>query len=129
MNTQVVGKRYPEVRFVVDAERVETFRRAVGGPSHGVPSTFATTAEFEVFPRIVGDPEVGLDLLRVVHADQTYEHARPLAVGETLTIRSRIDDVRERGGLAFLVIRTELVGSDGEVAVRATSTMLERASD
>jgi acyl dehydratase len=50
-------------------------------------------------------------------------------VGETLTIRSRIDDVRERGGLAFLVIRTELVGSDGEVAVTATSTMLERASD
>lgn len=126
MNPAVAGKRYPDVPFVVVADHVEAFRRAVGGPSHGVPPTFATTAEFVVFPTIVGDPEVDVDLVRVVHADQMYEHARPLVVGERLTIRSRIADVRERAGLSFLVVRTELVGQDGVVAVTATSTMLER---
>jgi N-terminal half of MaoC dehydratase len=126
VNLAAAGKRYPEIPFVVDAERVEAFRRAVGGPPDGIPPTFPTAAEFVVFPRIVSDPDVGLDLLHVVHADQTYEYARPLVVGETLTIRSQIADVRERGALAFLVIRTELVGADGEVAVTATSTMLER---
>lgn len=128
MNAAVAGKRYPDVPFVVDPERVEAFRRAVGGPSHGVPPTFATAAEFLVFPSVVRDPDVGLNLLHVVHADQTYEHARPLVAGETLTIRSQIADVRERGGLSFLVLRTELIGADGTVAVTATSTMLERTT-
>ena len=126
MNVSVVGKRYPDIDFVVDTDRVEAFRHAVGGPSAGVPPTFATTAEFEVFPTIVGDPDVGMNLLHVVHAEQAYDHARPLVVGETLTIRSRIGDVRERGALSFLVIVTELVGADGRGAVTATSTMLER---
>jgi hypothetical protein len=126
VNADVVGKRYPDVPFVVEHDRVEAFRRAVGGPSAGVPPTFATTAEFMVFPTIVGDPDVGIDLLHVVHADQTYEVARPLVVGETLTIRSSIADVRQRTGLSFLVIRTELVDADGDIAVTATSTMLER---
>jgi acyl dehydratase len=125
MNRSVAGKVYPERTFTVDPQRVEAFRGVFEEPS-GVPVTFATAAEFSVMPRIVGDPELGLDFTRVLHGSQEYAFLRPLEEGETLTIRARIDAIRELGGNGFLTIVTELVGADGEVACTARSTMIER---
>jgi acyl dehydratase len=125
MNRSVAGKTYPETTFTVDPQRVETFR-AVFEEASGVPATFVTAAEFAVMPQIVGDPELGLDFTRVVHGSQEYAFRRPLEEGETLTVRARIDAIRELGGNSFLTIVTELVGSDAEVACRAKSTMIER---
>lgn len=125
MNRSTAGKVYPETTFTVDPQRVEAFR-AVFEEASGVPATFATAAEFTVMPQIVGDPELGLDFTRVVHGNQEYAFTRPLEEGETLTVRARIDAIRELGGNAFLTIVTELVGSDAQVACTAKSTMIER---
>jgi acyl dehydratase len=125
MNRSVAGKAYPERTFTVDPQRVEAFRGVFEEPS-GVPVTFATAAEFSVIPEIAGDPELGLDFTRVLHGSQEYAFRRPLEEGETLTIRARIDAIRELGGNGFLTIVTELVGADGEVACTARSTMIER---
>jgi hypothetical protein len=127
MNISATGKRYPLVSFTVAPERVAAFRD-VFGDTDGVPVTFITAAEFEVMPTIVDDPELGLDLARVLHGNQEYELRRPLRVGETLEVRARIESIREMRGNAFLVIATDLVGDDGEVACTARSTMIERAA-
>jgi hypothetical protein len=126
MNRSVAGKVYPETTFTVDPKRVEAFREVFEEPS-GIPATFATAAEFAVMPQIVGDPELGLDFARVLHANQEYSFRRPLEEGERLTVRARIDALRELGGNSFLTIVTDLVGSDGEVACSARSTMIERS--
>jgi acyl dehydratase len=125
MNRSVAGKVYPEASFMVDPERVAAFRVVFEEPT-GVPVTFATAAEFSVMPHIVEDPELGLDFTRVLHGNQEYAFQRPLREGETLTVRARIDAIRELGGNAFLTIVMELVGSDGHVACTAKSTMIER---
>ena len=125
MNPGVEGKRYPDATINVTADRVRAFADAVGAPS-GIPPTFPTTAEFAVFPAIVADPELGLDFRRVVHGDQEYEYRRPLKIGEALTVRSTIASIRSKGGLGFLTIETELVGSDGDVAAVGRATMIER---
>ena len=131
MNVSLEGKTYPETTFTVDAERVERFRSAVGASGTGgprVPITFVTAAEFSAFPAVVGDPELALDFSRVVHADQEYAFERPLRVGETLRVRSRIAQARARAGQAFLTIETELLDDAGAVVVVARATMLERAT-
>ncbi|HKZ75125.1 MAG TPA: MaoC family dehydratase N-terminal domain-containing protein [Actinomycetota bacterium] len=128
LNSALEGKTYPETTFTVDAERVARFREALGGGRDDVPPTFATAAEFTVFPAIVSDPELGLDFTRVVHAEQEYEWRRPLRVGETLTVRARIASIRQKAGTGFLTIRSELVGADGDVAVLAWATLIERAA-
>jgi acyl dehydratase len=125
VNPDVQGKEYPEVAFFVDPERVAAFRQ-VFGQAAGVPPTFATAAEFTVFPQIVADPELRLDLRRVLHGSQEYVHGRPLVEGETVTIRTRLARIRSKGGNWFLTIATELVGADGEIACTARSTMIER---
>jgi hypothetical protein len=128
MNVSLEGRSYPEKRFVVDGARVEAFRRAVGGTGAEVPVTFVTAAEFAAFPAIVGDPELALDFSRVVHADQEFVFERPLRVGETLTVRSRIAQARAKGGQAFLTIETQLFDETDAVVVTARATMLERGA-
>lgn len=129
MNARAEGKVYPETRFVVTRAHVDRFRAAVGGEaSTSVPLTFVTAAEFASFPAIVGDPDVALDFSRVVHAEQEYEFARPLRVGESLSARPRIAHARTKGGNGFLTIETQLVDDDGSVVAIARATMLERGA-
>ncbi len=127
MNASVSGKTYPDAAFTVDPSRVEAFR-SVFDERSGVPVTFVTAAEFAVFPEVVGDPELGLDLSRVLHGSQEYAFQRALRIGETLTVRTRIDSIRELGGNGFLTIATDLIGADGETVCTARSTMIERGA-
>ena len=126
MNVSLEGKSYPETRFTVEPSHVEAFRRAVGDASGGVPLTFVTAAEFASFPAVVDDPDLGLDFSRVLHADQEYVFERPLRIGETLTVRMRIAQIREKGAQAFLTIETTLTDDGGSPVAIARATMLER---
>jgi acyl dehydratase len=128
MNATLEGKVYPDATFSVEPERVNLFRAAIGEEWDIVPPTFATAAEFAVFPFIVGDAELGLDFTRVVHAEQEYEWHRRFRMGETLTARSRIASIRQKAGNGFLTIETEVLDRDGELVVLARATMIERGA-
>jgi acyl dehydratase len=121
----LAGKTYPDVAFHVDPQRVAAFGQLFG-LREGVAPTFATAAEFLVFPTIVSDPDLALDLTRVVHGSQEFVLHRPLVAGETVVVRARIDSIRARAGTALMTIVTDLIGADGEVAVTARSVMIER---
>lgn len=125
MNAAAAGKVYPDIPFTVEPERVRAFR-AVFDESSGVPATFPTVAEFIVIPRVVADPELGIDFSRVLHGSQEYEFSRALEEGESLVIRTRIESIREMRGTGFLVLVTELVEPEGETVCIARSTLIER---
>jgi hypothetical protein len=126
MNPDAEGTRYPQRRFVVEAQHVAAFRAVVGG-AEGIPPTFVTAAEFLTFPDVLGDPNLGLDFSRVVHKSEAYEFRRPLDVGESLTVDTSIASIRRKGANGFLTIVTELRDDDGETVATATSTLIERA--
>jgi acyl dehydratase len=102
--------------------------RAVFGVTHGVPPTFATAAEFTVFPLVIGDPNLGLDFTRVLHGSQEYIYERPMREGETLSVRARIDSIRQKGDTGFLTVVMELRDDEGEVVCTTRSQMVERAT-
>lgn len=127
LNLALEGKAYPPVRFVVEAEHVRRFAAAIGEDAGGVPPTFVTLPEIQAgLARVVADPELGLDFTRVVHGGQEYEWRRPLAIGETLEVRSTIEDIRTKGGHWFLTLRTEMRDRTGAVVVTARSMLVER---
>jgi acyl dehydratase len=128
MNAEAEGSTYPPVVVVVDPVRVAAFRRLFGTRA-GVPPTFATAAEFAALPQVLGDPALGLDFTRVVHASQAYSYARPLREGESLEARASIESIRHRGGAGFLTVAIELVDADGETVCVARSQLLERGPD
>jgi hypothetical protein len=79
--------------------------RAVGWPDLPVPLTFFFCLEMEQ-----PDPwgflkELGVDLARVLHGEQTFEYHATAWAGERLTLVARISDVysKREGALEFVV--------------------------
>jgi acyl dehydratase len=127
LNASLAGKAYPPVAFVLDAGRVAAFASAVGHPGGGVPPTFVTAPELAAgLANVLGDPGLGLDFSRVLHGEQEYDWARPLEIGEALTAEATIQEIRSRGGLEFLTLRTELRDDTGRVVVVGRSRLIVR---
>lgn len=137
-----VGRRYGPFRSTVCAERIRAFALAVAGgvpgyfgSAHGephpysvdeeaarrsphgalvAPPTFGVTFAMEPFALACSDPELGLDLLRLLHAEQEFEHGVPVRPGDVLTTEGEIVEVRSKGALDFMTVRTETVNQAGE---------------
>ncbi len=137
-----VGRRYGPFRTTVCAEQIRSFAVAVSGgvpgyfgtaqgdphpwsvdddaarrSPHGglvAPPTFGVTFAMKPFALACSDPELGIDLVRLLHAEQEFEHGVPVRPGDELTTVGEIVEIRRRGSLEFLAVRTETVNGAGE---------------
>jgi acyl dehydratase len=92
-----------------------------------VPPTIVTVPEIEAgLDHVVSDPRLGIELSRVLHGEQEYRWSRPILVGETLTASATIESVRDRGGMRFLILRTEVVDEAGGLVAAGRSTLIVR---
>jgi hypothetical protein len=130
LNHDLEGKAYPPVRFRLEETRVRAFADAVGHRGPGVPPTIVTVPEIEAgLSNVVSDPDLGVDLDRVLHGEQEYVWARPTALGEVLTAESTIESIRGKGGMQFLTLRTELRDETGRLVVSGRSTLIVRGDE
>ncbi|HET8734723.1 MAG TPA: MaoC family dehydratase N-terminal domain-containing protein [Anaeromyxobacteraceae bacterium] len=137
-----VGRRYGPYRNTVCAEQIRAFAVAVAGgvpgyfasapgnphpwsvddeaarsSPHGAlvaPPTFGVTFAMKPFAEACSDPELGIDLVRLLHAEQEFEHGPPVRPGDVLTTEGEIVEIRSKSSLSFLVVRTETVNDRGE---------------
>ena len=130
LNHDLVGRTYAPVRFRLEETRVRAFADAVGHRGPGVPPTIVTVPEIEAgLSNVVSDPDLGVDLARVLHGEQEYVWARPTALGEVLTAESTIESIRGRGGMQFIILRTELRDETGRLVVSGRSTLIVRGDE
>jgi hypothetical protein len=128
VSPDLVGRTYPAVAFDLGRSHVRAFAQAVGHPAQDVPPTIAVVPEFETGLRnVVTDPDLGVDLAHVLHGEQEYEWLRPFAEGERVTAEATIDQLRTRGDVTFLVLRTEVRDVAGATIVRGRCTLIVRA--
>ncbi|MDA5108363.1 MaoC family dehydratase N-terminal domain-containing protein [Brevibacillus thermoruber] len=101
----------------------EAFAREQGYASLVAPPTFPTTFR-------IPNPNIRLELSRVLHGEQEYAYERPIVAGDVLRCVNRVVDVYERTGklgkMTFLV--TEVRGEDleGNPVFRGRSTIILR---
>ena len=127
LNASLVGRTYPPVAFALEARRVAAFAAVVGHPGDGVPPTVVTAPELAAgLANVVADPELRLDFSRVLHGEQEYQWERSLSVGESLTAEATIEEIRSRGALEFLTLRTEIRDDEGRVVVVGRSRLIVR---
>ena len=92
-----------------------------------MPPTIVTVPEIAAgLDHVVSDPRLGIDLSRVLHGEQEYRWSRSLVAGETLTASATIESVRDRGGIRFLVLGTEVRDEAGELVAAGRSTLIVR---
>lgn len=140
VDKSIVGTEMGGSEMVVERGKVMEFARATlddnpvyfeGKPL--APPTF--TMAMAHWPAPTGGQgaqlaNLGLDLLRVLHAGQEFEYMAPIRAGDTLTTRSRISDVSEkegkRGGkLFFIKSETTFTNQRGEDVLISRTVLVQ----
>ncbi len=150
-----LGRKYGPYAFSVGLQHVKDFAAATGGgvpghvfsappdrahpltwdedaarrgPHRGVvaPPAFATTFAIEPFAKACSDPELGLNVLRLVHGEQDLEFLEAVRPGDALSTTGEITRIQERGNLDFLEVSTTTTNQHGRVVVRGVWTAIIR---
>ena len=150
-----VGKKYGPFRYQLGLEKMREFASAVAGgvPSSSldfIPEglhpllydedaakegpygcviafpTFAVNFAIAPFAAAVRDPELGVNLLMVVHGEQEFEFFDVLRAGEVVTTTGSITQIYEKSQKDFLVVVTESKNAQGKLLLRATWTAVIR---
>lgn len=145
--TDAIGRSYASpLPYRVSREKVREFADALsdphpayrdpavaaklGHPDVVAPPTFAIVVTFGLLDQLRTDPELGLSLSRVVHADQKFVAARPICAGDELRAELTIARARPMGDADLIMTRTSVTTEDGApVAEVAAAILHQRGAD
>lgn len=87
---------------------------------------FCVTFAIVPFARACTDPELKIDLVRLVHGEQKFEFDAVVRPGDRLTTHGKITNVETKRSLDFLEVTTETKNQHGELVVRGVWTAVIR---
>ena len=141
VNPDLVGRVFPPTPpYLVGREKVREFARAVfaEAPQYSdpeaaralgyadvvAPPTFAMVVQDITLQQLLAEPESGIELSRLVHAEQRFRYSRPIVAGDELTATLTVGGIRTLGGNAMVTSDAEIVDATGAHVVTATSVLL-----
>src|SRR4051794_37597221 len=138
------GKTYPTFEYEVGREKIREYARAVGeeNPVHhdpaaareagfrGVvaPPMFCVVYSAGAMAPAILDPELGINLMMMVHGGQEFAWGEPVCAGDTIQTTTQLKDVSEKNGMKFYVFESESKNQNGETTVKGTWTNIVRGS-
>jgi acyl dehydratase len=142
VDTSKIGKEYPPFEYEVGREKVREYANAVGedDPVHHdraaaqaagyrdvvAPPMFAVVYSAGAMGPAILDPEIGINLMLMVHGGQEFVWDEPVCAGDTITTQGRLKDMYEKDGRKFYVFESVSKNQDGAETVRATWTNIVR---
>jgi hypothetical protein len=131
-NPDCLGKTYQADWQKVDRPRHRAYLAAVTGredapePSRPLACFAAVYLLWPIVPLVFSDPEVGLDLPRLLHGEQEFWFERPAAFEEELLPFGTITRAEERRGMVFLELVCDGRARDGSEVAHSRSLFLVR---
>lgn len=133
-NPACLGRTYAADWQELDRNRHRAYLAAVTG-TVGVPDPPRPLACFAsvyllwpIVPLLFSDPEVGLDLPRLLHGEQEFWFERPLDFDERLSPKGRISRAEERRGMVFVELVCDGSTADGTEVAHSRSLFLVRGA-
>ena len=136
------GKSYSPFEYEVGKEKIAEYANAVGEDNHvyfdrqaardagfrdvPAPPMFAVVYSAGAMAPAITDPEVGIDLMSMVHGGQEFVWGEPVCAGDVITTTAEVDDISEKGGMGFYVFSSVSTNQDGDEVVRGTWTNIVR---
>ena len=134
----MIGRELSTGSATIDGEHVAAFAAALGDPNpayRGPGATAPLTYPIAFMTQAMSGGmdtflELGLNFMTLVHGEQEFEYRRPLRVGETLRLTSRVGDVYEKTGssgtLDFVVLETEAKDTAGTPVFFSRNTLISK---
>ncbi|HEX8051534.1 MAG TPA: MaoC family dehydratase N-terminal domain-containing protein [Thermoleophilaceae bacterium] len=142
MDTSKIGKQYPPFEYEVGREKIREYANAVGetNPVHHdraaaqaagyrdvvAPPMFVVVYSAGAMGPAILDPEVGINLMLMVHGGQEFIWGEPVCAGDTVTTTGSVKDMYEKDGRKFYVFESVSTNQDGQETARATWTNIVR---
>jgi acyl dehydratase len=136
------GKSFPPFEYEVGKEKIAEYARAVGedNPVYferdkareagfrdvPAPPMFAVVYSAGAMAPAITDPEVGINLMAMVHGGQEFSWGEPVCAGDTITTTAKVVDISEKDGKGFYVFESVSTNQEGQEVVRATWTNIVR---
>jgi acyl dehydratase len=136
------GKTYPAFEYEVGREKIREYANAVGesNPVHHdpeaaraagfrnvvAPPMFCVVYSKDAMAPAVLDPELGINLMMMVHGSQEFEWGEPVVAGDVITTEAKVKDVYDKNGMKFYVFESESKNQEGETTVKGTWTNIVR---
>ncbi|WP_127819061.1 FAS1-like dehydratase domain-containing protein [Microbacterium sp. CPCC 204701] len=141
VNPELVGREFPPTApYLVGREKVREFARAVfaDDPQHVdpaaaqalgyadvvAPPTFAIVVTDATLQQLLAEPDSGIVLENVLHAEQKFRFSRPIVAGDELTAKLAVTGIRAMGAAAMVTSESEIRDAAGEHVVTTTSVLL-----
>ena len=144
LDTSPKGKSYPAQQYEVGREKIREYAQAVGedNPVYydrdaateagfrdiPAPPMFAVVYSWPAITQTAIDPELGMDLARLLHGGQEFVWQEPVCAGDTISTEASIKDIYPRGDNGFYVFETLSRNQDGQEVVRGTWTNIVRGA-
>ena len=142
VDTSKIGKTYPPAVYEVGSEKIREYANVVGedSPVHHdraaataagyrdvvAPPMFAVVYSTRALGPAVLDPELGINLMLMVHGGQEFVWGEPVCAGDTITTAGSLKDLYEKDGKQFFVFESVSTNQDGQEVVRGTWTNIVR---
>lgn len=126
-----IGYALPAFTVQATPERIARFVQAIGDTRAApglAPPTFMKAIEGEdnSSRRIL--EALGVDLKRVLHAEQHFDYLAPIRAGDVLQVQRTVTDLydKKNGAMEFIVIESTITCADGQLAGRSRQIVLVR---
>src|SRR3981189_2629165 len=144
VDQSVIGKELPPVTMTVDAGRLRFFAKAIGetnpifpapaapkAAGHRdlpVPPTFLFGIELESPDSFAWLADIGVDLRRVLHGEQSFTYHSPAVAGDVLTATPRIGNFysKKGGALEFIEKASTVTRENGDVVAELKAVIVVR---
>ncbi len=142
VDTSKKGKTYEPTTYEVGSEKIREFANAVGEtePVHHdrdaakaagfrdvvAPPMFAVVYSARAMGPAILDPELGINLMMMLHGSQEFVWGEPVCAGDTITTTATVKDLYEKDGKGFYVFESVSENQDGQEVVRGTWTNIVR---
>ncbi|MDN5855859.1 MAG: MaoC family dehydratase N-terminal domain-containing protein [Actinomycetia bacterium] len=132
LDPELAGRTFPPTEpYDVSRHEIAEFAAAVGyaDPADDAPPTFPIVIAFKAMTALMHDPEVGIELRNVVHADQRFESVRPIRAGDVLIAQLQIEKLRHMAGTDIIATRSDITTTDGEHVCSAYATLAHKSAE
>jgi acyl dehydratase len=139
-----IGHALPASVLPIERSRLQFFAKAIGEtnpvytdiaaardagyPDLPAPPTFLFAAELDsgVTDRLLADLQI--PIAKLLHGEQGFRYHRPACVGDTITVRSTIDEIydKKNGALEFVVKTSRATNQRDELVAELRTVLVCR---
>src|SRR5579872_2967370 len=104
LNKELVGKQYPSTTSEATLEAMQNYARAYNDDNPAffdasraggivAPPMYAVVMTWSAILAVVGDPDLKVDVVRLLHGEQDMEFIRPIRAGDSITATAKVASI------------------------------------